>query len=95
MVTNYDSWHPNLGAVKIIDIITVLTSKTGKARDMLQRLPAGLARPNSVCTEHCNYAPDNAVLTPPEHGNGRLLPDSTRWQDGCSRKPDEMVTISQ
>jgi 5'-methylthioadenosine phosphorylase len=73
MVTDYDSWHPDHGAVEITDIIKILTGNADKARDMVQRLPTVLARPHSLCTEGCNHALDHAILTPPEHRNGALV----------------------
>tara|TARA_B100000780_G_scaffold184886_1_gene129800 strand:- start:499 stop:681 length:183 start_codon:yes stop_codon:yes gene_type:complete len=47
MVTGYDSWHPDHGAVENTDIITVPTGNADKARDMVQRLPTVLARPTA------------------------------------------------
>ena len=73
VVTDYDSWTPNHGAVEITDIITVLTGKADKVRDMVQRLPTVLARPHRLSTESCNNALDHAISTPPEHRNRALV----------------------
>ena len=43
MVTDFDCWHPDHDAVTVQDIIRVLSSNAGKARELVVRLAAGFS----------------------------------------------------
>ena len=66
MVTDYDSWHPQHGAVDIADIIATLSGNAEKARSMLAQLPGLLGGTRAPCPHGCDRALDNAMLTAPD-----------------------------
>jgi 5'-methylthioadenosine phosphorylase len=65
MITDYDSWHPDHGAVDVAQIIATLMSNADKGRDMVRRLPALLGAERAPCPHGCDRALDNAILTAP------------------------------
>ncbi|MDH3262551.1 MAG: S-methyl-5'-thioadenosine phosphorylase [Paracoccaceae bacterium] len=73
MVTDYDSWHPDHGAVEIAEILRILTSNAGKARAMVSRLPGLLGPERPPCPHGCDRALDHAILTAPEKRDPALL----------------------
>ncbi|SDY76871.1 S-methyl-5'-thioadenosine phosphorylase [Citreimonas salinaria] len=66
MVTDYDSWHPDHGAVDITDIIATLTGNAGKGRALARGLPDRLGPDRAPCPCGCDRALDHAILTAPE-----------------------------
>lgn len=66
MITDFDCWHPDHGAVNVSDIIRVLTGNADKARNLLTRLPALLGSARLPCLQGCDHALDNAIITRPE-----------------------------
>lgn len=64
MVTDYDCWRDDLGAVEIGEVIAVMTGNAGKARALVRGLAAALAgtprtpSPIDTCL-------DQAIITPP------------------------------
>ncbi|MBY6202470.1 S-methyl-5'-thioadenosine phosphorylase [Maritalea mobilis] len=66
MITDYDSWHPEHGAVDISDIIATLTGNADKARALVARLPALLGAERAPCPHGCDRALDYAILTAPD-----------------------------
>ncbi|SNS19871.1 S-methyl-5'-thioadenosine phosphorylase [Antarctobacter heliothermus] len=73
MVTDYDSWHPDHGAVDITDIIKTLTGNADKGREMVRRLPALLGADRAPCPHGCDRALEYALLTAPEKRDPALL----------------------
>ncbi|MBP0481306.1 S-methyl-5'-thioadenosine phosphorylase [Sagittula salina] len=73
MITDYDSWHPDHGAVDINEIIKVLTGNADKGREMVRRLPALLGADRAPCPHHCDRALEYAVMTAPEKRDPALL----------------------
>jgi 5'-methylthioadenosine phosphorylase len=65
MITDYDSWHPDHGAVDIIDIVATLKGNADKARALVTRLPALLGA-HAPCSDGCDRALDYAILTGPD-----------------------------
>jgi 5'-methylthioadenosine phosphorylase len=65
MVTDYDSWHPEHGAVDVAAIVATLKTNVGRAGRTIARLPAILAG-NARCDQGCRRALDSAILTAPE-----------------------------
>jgi 5'-methylthioadenosine phosphorylase len=63
MITDYDSWHPDHGAVDISQIIATLTGNADKARGLIAGLPALLDA--APCPQGCQHALDHAILTAP------------------------------
>ncbi len=73
MVTDYDSWHPDHGAVEITDILRVMQGNAGKARALLSRLPALLGPDRAPCPHGCDRALTHALMTAPEKRDPALL----------------------
>jgi len=66
MITDYDSWHPEHGAVDINQIFAVLTGNADKARALVKGLPARLGTSRSPCPHGCDHALDYAIMTAPD-----------------------------
>ncbi len=73
MITDYDSWHPDHGAVEIADILRTLTGNADKARALVARLPALLGSDRAPCPHGCDRALDFAILTAPDKRDPALL----------------------
>ncbi|WP_439525745.1 S-methyl-5'-thioadenosine phosphorylase [Roseovarius mucosus] len=73
MITDYDSWHPDHGAVDITAIIATLTGNADKGRDMVLRLPALLGPDRAPCPHGCDRALDFALITAPEKRDPAVL----------------------
>ena len=66
MITDYDSWHPDHGAVDIAEIIATLQGNADKGRALVSRLPALLGTDRVPCEHGCDRALDDAILTAPD-----------------------------
>ena len=66
MITDYDSWHPDHGAVDITEIIATLSGNAGKARALVAQLPALLGRDRAACPHGCDRALEYAIMTAPD-----------------------------
>jgi 5'-methylthioadenosine phosphorylase len=66
MVTDYDSWHPDHGAVEISDIIRTMTANSGRGKAMVARLPSLLGAERVPCPHGCDRALEHAILTAPD-----------------------------
>ena len=74
MVTDYDCWHPDHDAVKVSDIIKVLTVNADRARALIKALAPRLReRPNSCATTACHLALETALITAPEARDPAIL----------------------
>jgi 5'-methylthioadenosine phosphorylase len=73
MVTDFDCWHPDHDAVTVQDIIRVLNSNAGKARDLVVRLAADFPREHEPCPIGSDRALDTALITAPEARHPELL----------------------
>jgi 5'-methylthioadenosine phosphorylase len=73
MITDYDSWHPDHGAVDITDIIATLTANAGNARSLVARLPALLGEGRAPCPHGCDRALEHAILTAPDKRDPALV----------------------
>src|SRR5882672_3164141 len=73
MVTDFDCWHPDHDAVTVQDIIRVLSSNAGKARDLVVRLATGFPRGHEPCPIGSDRALDTALITAPEARDPELL----------------------
>ena len=63
MVTDYDSWHPDHGAVDVSDVIKTLQGNGTKAQDLVSRLPALLGAERAPCPHGCDRALEYAIMT--------------------------------
>ena len=66
MVTDYDSWHPEHGAVEITEIVATLQGNGAKARATVAGLPARLTEASVPCPAGCDRALEHAIMTAPE-----------------------------
>ncbi len=73
MITDYDSWHPDHGAVDITAIIATLQGNGTKARDLIARLPDLLGSNRAPCPHGCDRALDYAVMTAPDKRDPALV----------------------
>lgn len=73
MVTDYDCWHPDHGAVDVAQVIAVLTANAGQARGLVARLPAILGPDRAPCPHGCDRALTHAVMTAPDKRDKALL----------------------
>lgn len=73
MVTDYDCWHPDHGAVDVAAVIRTLTANAGHARALVTRLPALLGAHGAPCPHGCDRALDHAVMTAPDRRDPELL----------------------
>ncbi|MCA8883571.1 MAG: S-methyl-5'-thioadenosine phosphorylase, partial [Rhodobacteraceae bacterium] len=73
MVTDYDSWHPDHGAVDISDIIRTLTGNADKARKLVAGLPDLLGAAREPCPHGCDRALEFALLTAPDKRDPALM----------------------
>jgi 5'-methylthioadenosine phosphorylase len=73
MITDYDSWHPDHGAVDITAIIATLTGNADKGRNMVRRLPALLGADRAPCPHGCDRALEYALLTAPDKRDPALM----------------------
>jgi 5'-methylthioadenosine phosphorylase len=73
MITDYDSWHPDHGAVDIAQIIATLMGNADKARSLVARLPGLLGTERAACPHGCDRALDHAILTAPDARDPALV----------------------
>jgi 5'-methylthioadenosine phosphorylase len=73
MITDFDSWHPDHGAVEISDIIATLGANSANARDLIARLSALLGAARHTCTSGCDQALERAIMTAPDKRDAVLL----------------------
>ena len=73
MVTDYDSWHPDHGAVDVSDVIKTLQGNGTKAQDLISRLPAILGPDRAPCPHGCDRALEYAVMTAPDKRDPALV----------------------
>ena len=73
MITDYDSWHPDHGAVDITEIIATLTGNADKGRALVSRLPKLLGPKRYTCEHECDRALEYAILTAPDKRDPKVL----------------------
>ena len=73
MVTDYDAWHPDHGAVDVAQVIATLQGNGGKARALVAALPPLLQDTRAPCPHGCDRALDHAIMTAPGQRDPQLL----------------------
>ena len=73
MVTDYDSWHPDHGAVDVAEVIATLQGNGTKAQDLVGRLPALLGAERAACPHGCDRALDFAIMTAQDRRDPALV----------------------
>jgi 5'-methylthioadenosine phosphorylase len=66
MITDFDCWHPDHGAVDVSQVIAVLNANAGKAKALVSALAKRLGPTRPVCKHGCDHALDNAIMTAPD-----------------------------
>jgi 5'-methylthioadenosine phosphorylase len=72
MVTDYDCWHPDHGAVDVAQVIATLTANAAKARQVVAALPAHLMA-RDACPCGCDRALSYALMTAPDRRDPAVL----------------------
>jgi len=73
MVTDYDCWHDDHGAVEVADIVAVLHANADRGRSLVVELARGFSERPAPCPEGCDRALDTAIITPPEARDPAVL----------------------
>ncbi len=73
MVTDYDCWHPDHGAVDVAQVIATLTANAGHARNLVMRLPGLLGADRVQCPHGCDRALTHAMMTAPDKRDPDLM----------------------
>ncbi len=73
MVTDYDCWHPDHGAVDVVQVIATLTANAGHARNLVMRLPGLLGADRAQCPHGCDRALTHAMMTAPDKRDPDLM----------------------
>ena len=63
MVTDYDCWHADHGAVDVTQVIATLTANAGHARALVAELPGALGANRAPCAHGCDRALTHALMT--------------------------------
>jgi 5'-methylthioadenosine phosphorylase len=73
MVTDYDCWHEDHGAVDVAQVIKVVQANADAARGLVARLPGLLNPDREPCPHGCDRALSHAVMTAPDRRDPDLL----------------------
>jgi len=73
MVTDFDCWHPDHGAVDVAVVIKTLTANADRARSLITALPAQLDPTRAACPHGCDTALTHALITAPDKRDPDLL----------------------
>lgn len=73
MVTDYDCWHEEHGAVDVAAVVKVLHDNAGKARRLVARLAADFPVERELCPAGSHNALDTAIITAPDYRDPALL----------------------
>ena len=73
MVTDFDCWHPDHGAVDVSLVIQTLTANSSSAKSMIGQLAALLSPDRNPCPHGCDRALDFALMTAPDKRDPTLI----------------------
>lgn len=73
MVTDYDCWHQDHGAVDVAQVIATLTANADKARGLVAGLPDHLSEHPEPCPCGCDRALTYAMMTAPPKRDPEVL----------------------
>jgi 5'-methylthioadenosine phosphorylase len=73
MITDYDSWHPDHGAVEITEIIETLHGNAAAAKAMVAGVAKTLSPDRAPCPHGCDRALEYAIMTAPEARDPALV----------------------
>ncbi|MFN3824587.1 MAG: S-methyl-5'-thioadenosine phosphorylase [Pseudorhodobacter sp.] len=63
MVTDFDCWHEDHGAVDVAEVIATLKANSGHAKALVAALPAILGPDRAPCPHGCDRALSHAIMT--------------------------------
>jgi 5'-methylthioadenosine phosphorylase len=72
MVTDFDSWHPDHGAVDITSILNVMRANVSNAIKLVSRLAQDFPRDHPACPIHSDAALEYAIMTAPDNRDPEL-----------------------
>ena len=73
MVTDFDCWHEDHGAVDVAQVIQTLTANSSSAKSLITQLSGLLDPARSPCPHGCDRALDHAIMTAPEKRDPTLV----------------------
>ena len=73
MVTDFDCWHPDHGAVDVAQVVATMGRNAKVARALVARLPALLGPAHPPCPHGCDHALDHAMMTTPTQRDPDML----------------------
>ena len=73
MVTDYDCWHPEHGAVDVASVIKTVHENAGKAATLLTRLLRDFPAEHKACPIGSDRALENALITAPSARDPEML----------------------
>lgn len=65
MATDFDCWHPDHGAVEILDVIRTMSVNTINAKNLISELTKSIHK-LSKCSNGCRTCLDNSIITAAE-----------------------------
>ncbi|TGE02675.1 S-methyl-5'-thioadenosine phosphorylase [Methylobacterium nonmethylotrophicum] len=73
MVTDFDCWHPEHGAVDVASVVAVARANAAKAARLVSRLARDLPAEREPCPAGSDRALDGAIMTAPTHRDPALM----------------------
>ena len=73
MVTDFDCWHPEHGAVDVAAVVAVARANAAKAARLVSRLARDLPAERMPCPAGSDRALDGAIMTAPTHRDPALM----------------------
>ncbi|AWB22101.1 S-methyl-5'-thioadenosine phosphorylase [Methylobacterium currus] len=73
MVTDFDCWHPEHGAVDVASVVAVARANAAKAARLVSRLARDFPAEREPCPAGSDRALDGAIMTAPTHRDAGLM----------------------
>ena len=73
MVTDFDCWHEEHGAVDVASVIKVVHENAARANALVKRLLADFPAEHEPCRGGSDHALDGAIMTAPAHRDAELI----------------------
>jgi 5'-methylthioadenosine phosphorylase len=73
MVTDFDCWHPEHGAVDVASVVAVARANAAKAARLVSRLARDFPAEREPCPAGSDRALDGAIMTAPTHRDPALM----------------------
>ncbi len=82
MVTDFDCWHAEHGAVDVASVVRIMQENGAKARALVARLAQDFPREREDCPNGSHNALDHALMTIPAQRDPALMAKTTRSPAG-------------